>query len=396
MILSGCYHEKGYSPLDGFVSYDTYYANDMLPYLAQHYNAYYNLRASQYSSIDPVKRYADLNAILTSTSIYYDEVKTYRYDEYGMPIDFGIVVAEETDASRRIVVSTVQPDYEETQAIGMLKFITHDNNIYISRADNNVCVQDSIMQFKENQKVDPTAALMDKFVSDHISQVEDKLEDGMKSGVETASKTAFGLSTKGPLAVYGFISGYVDEYNETVESNQKLEQDITYEEYSKYYNNLYMGGNVACCGSQDILFLNEKIDENQMQINLSYYNYEQGTNYSVEHMQEQYNNFTVGGDSSDLELYSDNLCNGDSGTQNMQNYNNAISIELGNTYVSTASEVQLQQAIENVNNRIDYYVEDILGKDISSASQEEIQNALNQVLSQPDTYNLNKDPEDMK
>ena len=364
MILTGFYTEENYNPLNGFRSYTNYYASDMLGYLASEYDMYYRYRTLGYSRLEPpLSSYADLNAILTSTSVYYDSVKTsfteIGLDEYGMRkgMDFGIVVSEESDGLNRIVISTAQDDWEERN-ICLNPFAWNPDlydegahDIYITKAQSDAVIHYSIVNQKGNELVSIQDAVVKKFFGDIGSKASDKA-DGY---IDKAVTGALGVAGPGPVAAYRYVKSYVDVVQETQEANEKIENEIKIQEYEEYCKNLCLGGQSASCGDEQILVLNVKPDENELRIKVAYYNLEKNEDLTVEEVLESYDAFARGDDegAATVESFDMAFCNGEGAEIGSEAaFRDAVNYVLGKdgTSVTFASEEQVEAAIQYVKN----------------------------------------------
>ena len=362
MILTGCYTEEAYSPLNGFTSYTNYYANDMLDYLAIEYDRYYQSRATDYSRMEqPLFAYADLNAILTSTSRYYGNVKTMYTDDYidenGWPHEreFGIIVSEVPDETQRIRITTAQDDWEEGNVclnpfdLDKDLFTEGKHDIYVLKAQENIDFNNSVINQKEGGMVTIQEAIVRKTWGD----VGDSASKKADHYIDTVVTEGLSIGGPGPVAAYRQVRSYVDVVQETRENNERLEREIEFEKYRGYCAVLCMGGQTISCGDGDIMICNTKPDENELRIKVAYYNLEMGKDVTMEQVLDSYHAFTVGDEegSALIESFRNSFYNGSNaeiGSENAFHYAVNTVLDKENGSVGTASGEQVEAAIQYV------------------------------------------------
>lgn len=310
MILTGFYREENYSPWHGFRSYTKYYASDMLTYISEEYNGYYQFRASAFSYLeDPLIEYANLNAVLTATNAYYQELHTDKtYNEEWEILDFGIKVYQEPEESNRIVVSTVEHDNEELihdwKPFGLMDgkndnlYNDEKHNIYITNASSGINFSDSVIQQYENGKVTIANAIVNKLTSTVTGKVEGKITSAVKDT---------GLAGGAAVVLYRQVKQLCGVVQETEKTNDELDAKINFEQNREYCEDLCIGGQTACCGTDGIMVINPKINERELQVRVAYYNIVHDEQITVDEVISGYEAFVAGKEegTETLEAYSD-------------------------------------------------------------------------------------------
>lgn len=74
------------------------------------------------------------------------------------------------------------------------------------------------------------------------------------------------------------------------------EAESIYKRHRDYLEKMNAGGQTACCGSNMIISINEKINEPKLEISIAYYNltHEGKDSIDKESILQDYNNFTSG------------------------------------------------------------------------------------------------------
>ena len=298
MILSGCYTKEEADTSSMFYSYMTYNSNDIFDYIVAEYDRHYQSKAAEFRYFDDsLKGYANLNAILTSTNFYYRTLyltNTEDIDENGEfhPVNFGLQVYEELEEPNRIVVDTIQNDAEEFDY--HLKPLytggTYDDtrhNIYITQANDNIQYYVSEQQKTENEITRVENALVDKLTSNTQKRIENRLLAVIKSS---------GPSGMVAVTAYKNLSPYTNIYGDTKKKNMEKEAESIYKRHRDYLEKMNAGGQTACCGSNMIISINEKINEPKLEISIAYYNltHEGKDSIDKESILQDYNNFTSG------------------------------------------------------------------------------------------------------
>lgn len=361
MILSGCYTKEEADTSSMFYSYMTYNSNDIFDYIVAEYDRHYQSKAAEFRYFDDsLKGYANLNAILTSTNFYYRTLyltNTEDIDENGEfhPVNFGLQVYEELEEPNRIVVDTIQNDAEEFDY--HLKPLytggTYDDtrhNIYITQANDNIQYYVSEQQKTENEITRVENALVDKLTSNTQKRIENRLLAVIKSS---------GPSGMVAVTAYKNLSPYTNIYGDTKKKNMEKEAESIYKRHRDYLEKMNAGGQTACCGSNMIISINEKINEPKLEISIAYYNltHEGKDSIDKESILQDYNNFTSGKEETEGTDNIDRLCNSIASGKNQtingrvvarDKFELEISDYLRDEYdisIEDASKGQLQEAI---------------------------------------------------
>lgn len=361
MILSGCYTKEEADTSSMFYSYMTYNSNDIFDYIVAEYDRHYQSKAAEFRYFDDsLKGYANLNAILTSTNFYYRTLyltNTEDIDENGEfhPVNFGLQVYEELEEPNRIVVDTIQNDAEEFDY--HLKPLytggTYDDtrhNIYITQANDNIQYYVSEQQKTENEITRVENALVDKLTSNTQKRIENRLLAVIKRS---------GPSGMVAVTAYKNLSPYTNIYGDTKKKNMEKEAESIYKRHRDYLEKMNAGGQTACCGSNMIISINEKINEPKLEISIAYYNltHEGKDSIDKESILQDYNNFTSGKEETEGTDNIDRLCNSIASGKNQtingrvvarDKFELEISDYLRDEYdisIEDASKGQLQEAI---------------------------------------------------
>lgn len=253
------------------------------------------------------------------------------------------------------MVDTIQNDAEEFDY--HLKPLytggTYDDtrhNIYITQANDNIQYYVSEQQKTENEITRVENALVDKLTSNTQKRIENRLLAVIKSS---------GPSGMVAVTAYKNLSPYTNIYGDTKKKNMEKEAESIYKRHRDYLEKMNAGGQTACCGSNMIISINEKINEPKLEISIAYYNltHEGKDSIDKESILQDYNNFTSGKEETEGTDNIDRLCNSIASGKNQtingrvvarDKFELEISDYLRDEYdisIEDASKGQLQEAI---------------------------------------------------
>ncbi len=367
-LLTLCYTEEDYNILAGFRSYTIYYANDMLGYIAEQYNEYYQFKADNFQYLHySLEGYANLNAILTATNTFYQELHmdglVIGCDENtGLAIcaDFGIVVSQETEDPRLIVIDTVENDKEEFQYFSSEMYDDTKHNIYITPAGMEMNWSDSYKKKINNEYIRVQDALVNKLVGDVTNYGEGKVT----GAIEGAIKSTGPYGVVG-VAIYKQAKSYYDVIQDTNEANNATTEKLNLEYYRDYTTDLAVGGQTAVCGKQQVIAINSKINVAELETRVAYYNLtHQDSPITSEQVVNGFQNFVQGSDENREAL--DALSNSRGANTN---------------YAASNGQVYYESDFRD---GVAEYIRDHYNIRFENATSEQINNAITYVSSHPE------------